>query len=73
VVMCGAAPLDELVWAPRADGVLLPQSVEKTPSATDCLVVVAGVSVGGRAPESAVAEAWLLEGGAEKAAEAAAV
>lgn len=34
--------------------VLVPQSVEKTPSATDCLVVVAGVTVGGSgsAPES---------------------
>jgi hypothetical protein len=45
--------------------VLVPQSVERTPSATDCLVVVAGVTVGGSAPESATAEAWWVGGGAE--------
>jgi hypothetical protein len=44
--------------------VLVPQSVEKTPSATDCLVVVARVSVGGSALESATPAAWLF-GGAE--------
>lgn len=44
---------------------LVPQSVEKTPSATDCRVVVAGVRVGGSAPESATPAAWLGGGGAE--------
>jgi hypothetical protein len=59
VVMVGSALLpDECTWAPMADDVLLSQSVEKTPSATDCLVVVAGVNVGGSAPESATADAW---------------
>ena len=36
---------------------LLPQSVEKTPKATDCLVVVAGVNSGGSASDSAGAAA----------------
>jgi hypothetical protein len=71
VVMAGTAPLDELAWALSADDVLVPQSVEKTPSATDCLVVVAGVSVGGSALESATPAAWLF-GGAEGEAGAAA-
>lgn len=71
VVMDGIAPWEELPWIPTADEVFVPQSVEKTPSATDCLVVVAGVSVGGSAPESATAEAWLFEGGAENGAGAA--
>jgi hypothetical protein len=43
--------------------VLVPQSVEKTPSATDWRVVVAGVSVGGGAPASAT-PAWLFGGAA---------
>jgi hypothetical protein len=66
VVMVGIAPMDELAWAAAADDVLVPQSVDKTPSATDCLVVVAGVNVGGSAPASVTADAWWLEGGAEK-------
>jgi hypothetical protein len=70
-VIVGTASFDELSCATAADEVLVPQSVEKTPSATDCLVVVAGVSVGGRAPESAAAEAWLFESGAENGAAAA--
>jgi hypothetical protein len=70
--MVGTAPFDELVCATAADEVLVPQSVEKTPSATDCLVVVAGVSVGGSAPESAAAEAWWFDGGAETGGAAAA-
>ena len=37
---------------------VFPQSDEKTPSATDCLVVVAVVTVGGSALESATAEAY---------------
>lgn len=40
------------------DAELWPHSVEKTPSATDCLVVVAGVNAGGSAFESAVLAAW---------------
>lgn len=71
IVIGGIAPWDELLWMPTADEVFVPQSVEKTPSATDCLVVVAGVNVGGSAPESATAEAWLFEGGAENGAGAA--
>lgn len=46
----------------------MPQSVEETPSATDCLVVVAGVSVGGSAFASATEEPWWFAGGAEKSA-----
>lgn len=65
VAMGGTALCDELVCATAADDVLVPQSVDSTPSATDCLVVVAGVSFGGRAPESAAAEAWLFEAGPE--------
>ena len=37
---------------------LCPQSVERTPKATDCLVVVAGVNAGGSAFESATPAAW---------------
>jgi len=64
VVIAGSTLQDELVGPSSADEVLVPQSVDKTPSATDCLVVVAGVTVGGSAPESATAEAWWFEGGA---------
>jgi hypothetical protein len=65
VMIAGRVLLDRPVGPSSADDVLVPQSVERTPSATDCLVVVAGVTVGGSAPESATAEAWWVGGGAE--------
>ena len=46
------------------DAELWPHSVEKTPSATDCLVVVAGVNAGGSAFESATLAAWFGRGAA---------
>jgi hypothetical protein len=70
VVTVGIARMDELDSALGPGRVFVPQSVEKTPSATDCLVVVAGVNVGGRAPESATAGAWWFEGGAKNSASA---
>ena len=68
VVIVGTALLSELPCAAGPDEEVVPQNVEKTPSATDCLVVVAGVSAGGSAPESAAAGAWLFGGGAENEA-----
>jgi hypothetical protein len=62
----GSESWDELVWSWIATEVSVPQKVEMTPSATDCLVVVAGVSVGGRAFASATEEPWWLAGGAGK-------
>ena len=47
-----------------ADELLVPHICENTPSATDCLVVVAGVTAGGSAPVSAAAEAYCVDGGA---------
>lgn len=44
-----------------ADAGLCPQSVEKTPKATDCRVVVAGVNAGGSAFESATPATWWFE------------
>lgn len=49
-------------WVDAAE--LCAQSVEKTPNATDCLVVVAGVNAGGSAFESATAAAWWFGRGA---------
>jgi hypothetical protein len=46
------------------DAELCPHSVEKTPNATDCLVVVAGVNAGGSAFESAAPAAWFGRGAA---------
>jgi hypothetical protein len=45
--------------APTVGVLIVPQSVERTPSGTDCLVVVAGVSVGGSvAPGAGSPELW---------------
>lgn len=70
--MVGSTLRDELIGTSTAAEVLVPRGVEKTPSATDCRVVVAGVTVGGSAPESGTAEACWFKGGAGRSDRAAA-
>jgi hypothetical protein len=54
---CAALDGTAIFKASLVSPVLLPQNVEKTPKATDCLVVVAGVNSGGSASDSAGAAA----------------
>ena len=71
VRIAGTELSDRMGCALSVGVILLSNNVVKTPKATDCLVVVAGVKVGGRAPESARPEAWWwFEGGAENCAAA---
>lgn len=67
--IAGTELSDRMGWALWAKLLFPPNSVEKTPKGIDCLVVVAGVNVGGSALESAMSEPLRFGGGAENCGE----